>query len=296
MLAKEAVVVRDAVKLGISKEALLVHETLVEKGLETPMLQNGLSDEAKRQRIEHAMRDVMETLGLDLSDDSLSETPERIAKMYVDEIFSGLDYRKFPKITQIENKMQVGQPVQVSDISLTSTCEHHFVTIDGTATVAYIPKDTVIGLSKINRLVGFFAQRPQVQERLTQQVLVALQALTGTEDAPAATDSLERKTQKAIFAGIKQLINLRKEHAVFGQARAHILQTANQHCFVYCRVADDGQKLLVLCNFSEHPQTLQSNVLEVFDGEPATDLLTNHRIEKASDIHLAPYQQYWLLS
>ena len=157
MLAKEAVVVRDAVKLGISKEALLVHETLVKKGLETPMLQNGLSDEAKRQRIEHAMRDVMETLGLDLSDDSLSETPERIAKMYVDEIFSGLDYRKFPKITQIENKMQVGQPVQVSDISLTSTCEHHFVTIDGTATVAYIPKDTVIGLSKINRLVGFFA-------------------------------------------------------------------------------------------------------------------------------------------
>ena len=86
MLAKEAVVVRDAVKLGISKEALLVHEALVDKGLETPMLENGLSDEAKRQRIEHAMRDVMETLGLDLSDDSLSETPERIAKMYVDEI------------------------------------------------------------------------------------------------------------------------------------------------------------------------------------------------------------------
>ena len=104
MLAKEAVIVRDAVKLGISKEALMVHEALVARGLETPMLETGLSDEAKRQRIEGAMREIMETLGLDLSDDSLSETPLRIAKMYVDEIFSGLDYRKFPKITQIENK------------------------------------------------------------------------------------------------------------------------------------------------------------------------------------------------
>ena len=102
--------------------------------------------------------------------------------MYVDEIFSGLDYRKFPKITQIENKMKIEQPVQVSGVSLTSTCEHHFVTIDGTASVSYNPKQTVIGLSKINRLVAFFAQRPQVQERLTQQIMVALQALTGTED------------------------------------------------------------------------------------------------------------------
>jgi GTP cyclohydrolase I len=109
--------------------------------------------------------------------------------MYVDEIFSGLDYRKFPKITQIENKMSIDQPVHVSDISLTSTCEHHFVTIDGTASVAYIPKQTVIGLSKINRLVAFFAQRPQVQERLTQQVMVALQALTGTEDVAVSINA-----------------------------------------------------------------------------------------------------------
>ena len=219
MLAKEAVVVRDAVKLGISKEALLVHEALVEKGLETPMLENGLSDEAKRQRIEHAMRDVMETLGLDLSDDSLSETPERIAKMYVDEIFSGLDYRKFPKITQIENKMQVGQPVQISDISLTSTCEHHFVTIDGTATVAYIPKDTVIGLSKINRLVGFFAQRPQVQERLTQQVLVALQALTGTEDVAVVINA----THYCVKArGIRDSLSYTKTSALGGQFLADV--------------------------------------------------------------------------
>jgi GTP cyclohydrolase I len=161
----------------------------------------------------------METLGLDLSDDSLSETPLRIAKMYVDEIFSGLDYRKFPKITQIENKMQLGQPVHVSDVSLTSTCEHHFVTIDGTASVAYIPKDTVIGLSKINRLVGFFAQRPQVQERLTQQVLVALQTLTGTEDVAVAINA----THYCVKArGIRDSLSYTKTSALGGKFLADV--------------------------------------------------------------------------
>ena len=189
MLAKEAVIVRDALDPSISESAQRVRAALEEKGLETPMAGNGLSDEQKRLKIESAMREVMDTLGLDLSDDSLCDTPKRIAKMYVDEIFGGLDYRKFPKITQIENKMRLDQPVQVSDISLTSSCEHHFVTIDGTATVSYIPKDTVLGLSKINRLVGFFAQRPQVQERLTQQVLVAIQTLTGSEDVAVSINA-----------------------------------------------------------------------------------------------------------
>ena len=166
----------------ISEEAILVRSALEAKGLETPMLDNGMAQDEKRQRIEKNMKEIMEILGLDLSDDSLQDTPTRIAKMYVDEVFAGLDYSNFPKITVIENKMQIDQPVQVSDINLTSTCEHHFVTIDGSASVAYIPKQNVIGLSKINRLVGFFAQRPQVQERLTQQVMVALQAITGSED------------------------------------------------------------------------------------------------------------------
>ncbi len=189
MLAKEAVVVRDGVELAITKEAALVRQALIDAGLETPMVENGLSDEQKRAQIQQHMTQIMEVLGLDLDDDSLCDTPKRISKMYVDEIFSGLDYRKFPKITQIENKMSIEQPVQVTDISLTSTCEHHFVTIDGTASVAYIPKQTVIGLSKINRLVSFFAQRPQVQERLTQQVMVALQALTGTQDVAVSINA-----------------------------------------------------------------------------------------------------------
>lgn len=189
MLAKEAILVRDALDQAISDEALQVRNALEAKGLETPMMDTGLSDEQKRKRIEASMRDIITTLGLDLSDDSLMDTPRRIAKMYVNEVFSGLDYRNFPKITQIENKMQLNQPVQVSEISLTSTCEHHFVTIDGTANVAYIPKDKVIGLSKLNRLVGFFAQRPQVQERLTQQVLVAIQTLAGTEDVAVSINA-----------------------------------------------------------------------------------------------------------
>ncbi|MCW8090744.1 GTP cyclohydrolase I FolE [Alteromonas sp. ASW11-130] len=182
MSVNKAVIVRNALETSISREALLVRNALEAKGLETPMVDVDFSDDEKRTKIAAAMCEILDVLGLDRNDDSIMDTPERIAKMYVDEIFSGLDYRKFPKITQIENKMQLAEPVKVSDISLTSTCEHHFVTIDGTATVSYIPKETVIGLSKINRLVSFFAQRPQVQERLTQQVMVALQALAGTED------------------------------------------------------------------------------------------------------------------
>lgn len=173
----------------ISETALLVRDTLVARGLETPMKDTGLSSDEKYARIKDAMTTVVETLGLDLSDDSLQETPHRIAKMYVQEIFGGLDYANFPKISVIENKMQVDEMVKVSDIHLTSTCEHHFVTIDGFAKVAYIPKDKIIGLSKINRLVRFFAQRPQVQERLTQQVLISLQTLLETENVAVSIDA-----------------------------------------------------------------------------------------------------------
>jgi GTP cyclohydrolase I len=173
----------------ISAEAALVRDTLIEQGLETPMIENGLSSDQKYERVRASMTDVMETLGLDLTDDSLAETPHRIAKMYVREIFSGLDYTKFPKLSLIENKMGANEMVKIREIDLTSTCEHHFVTIDGTAKVAYIPKDKIIGLSKINRIVRFFGQRPQVQERLTRQVLVALQTLLGTEDVAVSIDA-----------------------------------------------------------------------------------------------------------
>ncbi len=173
----------------LSREATLVRDTLIREGLETPMIDNGLSPEQKYERIRGLMGEVVETLGLDLKDDSLAETPHRIAKMYVHEIFSGLDYRQFPKLSLIDNKMGADEMVKIRDIDLTSTCEHHFVTIDGTAKVAYIPKDRIIGLSKINRIVRFFGQRPQVQERLTRQILVALQALLGTDDVAVSIDA-----------------------------------------------------------------------------------------------------------
>ncbi|CAK2693274.1 GTP cyclohydrolase 1 [Vibrio crassostreae] len=166
----------------LTTEAEKVREALLEKGLETPMTSSEMNPDQKYNRIKGLLTEVVSTLGLDLTDDSLAETPHRIAKMYVHEIFSGLDYNNFPKISVIDNKMSVDEMVKVSDINLTSTCEHHFITIDGLAQVAYIPESKILGLSKINRIVRFFAQRPQVQERLTQQILVAIQALVETEN------------------------------------------------------------------------------------------------------------------
>ena len=174
---------------ALSEDAILVRNTLIQQGLETPMIDTGLNAEEKYERIKELMSDVVATLGLDLSDDSLAETPHRIAKMYVHEIFSGLDYSEFPKLSVIDNKMGANEMVKVRDIDLTSTCEHHFVTIDGVAKVAYIPKDKIIGLSKINRVVQFFGRRPQVQERLTRQILVALQALLKTDDVAVSIDA-----------------------------------------------------------------------------------------------------------
>ncbi|CAM3757075.1 GTP cyclohydrolase I FolE [Vibrio aquimaris] len=173
----------------ISEEAKRVKEALIEQGLETPIVESDMTPAQKYQRIKGLLTEVISVMGLDLNDDSLAETPHRIAKMYVNEIFSGLDYMNFPKITVIENKMKVDEMVKVSNINLTSTCEHHFVTIDGLAKVAYLPKSKVIGLSKINRIVRFFAQRPQVQERLTQQILLAIQTLTETDDVAVTIDA-----------------------------------------------------------------------------------------------------------
>lgn len=170
-------------------EAKLVKQALIQQGLETPMLPNEMNPEQKYERIKGLLTEVIGVLGLDLRDDSLARTPHRIAKMYVNEVFSGLDYDNFPNICVIENKMRVDEMVKVSDISLTSTCEHHFVTIDGVAKVAYLPESKVIGLSKINRIVRFFAQRPQVQERLTQQILVAIQTLTETENVAVTIEA-----------------------------------------------------------------------------------------------------------
>lgn len=163
-------------------------------GIETPMnplnppLQYYSTDAYKKERIEFNIREIMTILGLDLNDDSLVDTPKRVAKMYVDELFSGLDYKNFPKCTVIDNKMD-SELVVVKGIEVSSSCEHHLVTIDGVAHVAYIPKQKVLGLSKINRIVGFFSRRPQVQERLTNQIWHALNFILDTDDIAVYIDA-----------------------------------------------------------------------------------------------------------
>ena len=169
-------------KAELSKEAIMVRDALIAHGLETPWIDNGLTTAQKKEVISDCMSKIMQTLGLDLNDDSLSETTFRVARMYVDEVFSGLDYSNFPKVSVFENKMHFDEMVKVGNITITSTCEHHFVTMDGFAKVAYMPSDKIIGLSKINRIVQFFGHRPQVQERLAQQIKVALQTLLNTKN------------------------------------------------------------------------------------------------------------------
>tara|TARA_R110000868_G_scaffold220387_4_gene471604 strand:- start:116 stop:805 length:690 start_codon:yes stop_codon:yes gene_type:complete len=159
---------------------------LLSKGVQTPMeilnADEELDRKSKIAAIEQHFKAIMETLGLDLTDDSLTETPNRVARMYINEIFWGLDYEAFPKCTTVSNKMQYNEMVVERNINVQSNCEHHFVVIDGLATVAYVPKDKVLGLSKINRIVEYFSKRPQIQERLTEQIFHALQYILGTDD------------------------------------------------------------------------------------------------------------------
>lgn len=155
---------------------------LLQDVVPSPLIPNKLTEEQKIKIIEENFQEIMIALGLDLKDDSLKDTPKRIAKMFVREVFKGLDPLNFPKITTIENKMEYDQMVLVQDIELLSTCEHHFQPIQGFATVAYIPRKKVIGLSKINRIVEYFAKRPQVQERMTKQIADCLQQVLETEN------------------------------------------------------------------------------------------------------------------
>jgi GTP cyclohydrolase I len=216
----------------LQPEAVAVRDALVAHGLETPLIDNHLSADEKRQHIQAHFTEIMQILGLDLRDDSLMDTPRRIAKMYVNEIFGGLDYGNFPRLTVVENKMQVDEMIRVDGINVSSTCEHHFITIDGMASVAYIPQHNVIGLSKINRIVAFFAQRPQIQERLTEQVLLALQTLLDTNDvavsikavhycvkARGVMDSNSETTTTALGGAFKTNSDTRKEF-LLGLARS----------------------------------------------------------------------------
>jgi GTP cyclohydrolase IA len=166
-----------------------VHDHLVKMGVETPIKKRNLDRKDQIDIIEGNFAEIMRALGLDLTDDSLMDTPKRVAKMYVNEIFWGLDYDAFPKCTTVDNKMKYNEMVVERNVNVQSNCEHHFVIIDGTATVAYVPKDRVLGLSKINRIVEYFSKRPQIQERLTEQIFHTLQFILGTEDVAVMIDA-----------------------------------------------------------------------------------------------------------
>ena len=148
-----------------------------------------LTDNQKKEKIAFHFREIMETLGLDLEDDSLRGTPDRVARMYVDEIFYGLDPKKKPGATLFENKYGYDGMLVERDIRVHSYCEHHFVPIIGRAHVAYFSSGRVIGLSKINRIVDYFARRPQVQERMTMQIALELKSILNTEDVAVVIDS-----------------------------------------------------------------------------------------------------------
>jgi GTP cyclohydrolase IA len=148
-----------------------------------------LSNEEKIDIIKDDVRHIMETLGLDLTDDSLSGTPNRVAKMFVKEIFGGLDPKRKPSASTFENKYKYGEMLVEKNITVYSTCEHHLLPIVGKAHVAYISNGSVVGLSKMNRIVDYYAKRPQVQERLTIQIVKELQEVLNTEDVACVIDA-----------------------------------------------------------------------------------------------------------
>jgi len=169
-----------------------VNDYLEKMGVQTPVNKDLLNapTEHKLEAIEDQLTYMLLTLGLDLTDDSLADTPRRVAKMYVNEIFSGLRPDTFPKCTAVENKMTQGDEFVVErDITLYSDCEHHLRPIIGKCHIAYIPKKKVLGLSKMNRLVHYFARRPQIQERLNQQIAHAMSYITESDDIIVMVDA-----------------------------------------------------------------------------------------------------------
>jgi len=160
-------------------------------GLDTPMRADAfvLSDEEKKVKIEGLFAQIMDVMGLDRTDDSLQGTPKRVAKMYIEEIFSGLNPANKPKVALFDNKYNYNQMLVEKDITFYSNCEHHFVPIIGKAHVAYVSSGKVIGLSKLNRIVQYYAKRPQVQERLTNQIAEDLKAILDTDDVAVIIDA-----------------------------------------------------------------------------------------------------------
>jgi GTP cyclohydrolase I len=180
------------IKNGMSNDnSQEVGDNHVGTSAKTPLRDDAfaINDTEKMARIQDSVRDILETLGMDLEDDSLKGTPRRVAKAFVKEIFGGLNPENKPRLSTFDNNYKYGEMLVEKNITVYSTCEHHLLPIIGRAHVAYISKGQVIGLSKMNRIVDYFAKRPQVQERLTMQVVQALQEALGTQDVACVIDA-----------------------------------------------------------------------------------------------------------
>ena len=199
-------------------------KALLKKVTPTPMIENNLSDAEKKTQIEAHFKSIMEILGLDLTDDSLRDTPKRVAKMYVEEIFYGLETEKFPKITIVDNKFEYDHPVIEINIVTNSHCEHHFVPIIGKTHVAYIPKDKVLGLSKLNRIVDYFAKRPQIQERLTLQIHQALCHILETDDVAVVVDAMHACVKTRGIRDVTAMTRTSKLSGAFKEDTSHRAQ------------------------------------------------------------------------
>jgi len=181
--------VKESGLIGFSEDE--IGDDHIYTGLETPMRADAfkMTDDEKKEKIAVLFGQIMDVMGLDLTDDSLKGTPNRVAKMYIEEIFSGLNPANKPKVALFDNKYQYNQMLVEKNITFYSNCEHHFVPIIGKAHVAYISSGKVIGLSKLNRIVQYYAKRPQVQERLTNQIAEDLKAILNTEDVAVIIDA-----------------------------------------------------------------------------------------------------------
>ncbi len=165
----------------------VIHKMLLAKGIENPVFFEKVTTDVAV--VQEKLTEFLELLGMDLRNPSIVDSPKRIAKFFINELFYGLNYQNFPRITTTPNEYSYHNPIFSQGIEFNSTCEHHLVTILGKAYIAYIPKDKVIGLSKINRVVDFFAKRPQVQERATRQIFFALQDILETPDVAVAINA-----------------------------------------------------------------------------------------------------------
>lgn len=206
---------------------MIDNKALLKKITPTPYKENGLSNLQKKEKIESLFSEIMETLGLDLSDDSLKETPHRVAKMYVDEVFYGLETENFPRITIIENKFDYDHAVVEVNIVTNSHCEHHFVPIIGKTHIAYVPNQKVVGLSKLNRIVDYFAKRPQVQERLTLQIHQALTTILETQNVAVVVDAMHSCVKTRGIKDVTSMTRTSKLSGVFKEDTSHRVEFMN---------------------------------------------------------------------